>query len=776
MFMTVREERKDCPVHLDTFIIDLALIMGASAVVSVLFKKLHLPTVLGYITAGFLISPHFTLLPTVVETDNVQTWSTIGIVFLMFGLGLEFSFTKLSRVGSSAIITAMTVMSGMTVTGIALGHILGFGRMDAVFLGCMLSMSSTMIIMKAFEEYGLKDQRSSSLVLGALVVEDVGGIFMIIVLSAVAVGSGVSSGALISELGFMLLMLVVWLALGIYLIPTVLKKTRGLLSEELLLIISLAICFGMVVISHAIGFSEALGAFMGGSILAGTVSGERIEELVHPLKDMFGAVFFVSVGMMIIPAYLVEYLVPILIISAVTIAGQMALSTLGILLSGQSGYTAVKGGSAMVQIGEFSFILAALGRDLRATAGYLLPVIVFVAVITIFLTPVFIKTADRRYEFLRRHTPERLRVFLSRYTSDRRETSDNTRDWKHYMATYTGRTVVIGALLFLLYYAGSTRLLPLFEERFGGTTGAVLCCLLIMVLMVPLISLLLGRRSATFKKLWLSSETNRLPLTLLRALQMGLSLLFILLVMVRVLPVRAIWLVPFSLLLLAVAVRSDFLRGRSLKIEARFMANFNEKILHNRKEAQDGHWLGDRVCVVQFGLADTVGSTTVRELLEDRINDVLIIKIVREGRHINMPGPDEALFSGDSLYAMAGREQLAGYIKALERAAHIIDPDAPMVSLREYVYTQAFYGIRPEDQIMVSAILTDKDMPFCGKSIRNCGFKNDYKGFIVALERENLMIVDPPVDTYIEPKDLLWVVGGQTMAARLLEDGILGDL
>ena len=257
-------------MHLDTFIIDLALIMGASAIVSILFRKLHLPTVLGYITAGFLISPHFTLLPTVVETDNIQTWSTIGIVFLMFGLGLEFSFVKLSRVGSSAIITAMTVMSGMTVVGITLGHMLGFGRMDAVYLGCMLSMSSTMIIMKAFEEYGLKEERSSSLVLGALVVEDVGGIFMIIVLSAISVGSGISGGELVSKLGIMLLMLVVWLALGIYLLPTLLKKTRGLLGEESLLILSLAICFGMVVISHEIGFSEALGAFMGGSILAGT--------------------------------------------------------------------------------------------------------------------------------------------------------------------------------------------------------------------------------------------------------------------------------------------------------------------------------------------------------------------------------------------------------------------------------------------------------------------------------------------------------------------------
>lgn len=764
-------------MHLDTFIIDLALIMGASAIISILFRRLHLPTVLGYITAGFLISPHFTLLPTVVETDNIQTWSTIGIVFLMFGLGLEFSFVKLSKVGSSAIITAMTVMSGMVVTGVALGHALGFGRMDAVFLGCMLSMSSTMIIMKAFEEYGLKNEQSSSLVLGALVVEDVGGIFMIIVLSAISVGTGVSGGELVSKLGIMLLMLVVWLALGIYLLPTILKKTKHLLTEESLLILSLAICFGMVVISHEIGFSEALGAFMGGSILAGTVSGERIEEMVNPLKDMFGAVFFVSVGMMIIPSYLIEYLVPILVITVVTIIGQMVLSTLGILLSGQSGYTAVKGGSAMVQIGEFSFILAALGRDLGATGEYLLPVIVLVAVITIFLTPLFIKTADRRYAFLHRHLPDKWLAVIAKYTSERRGTSDNSGDWKHYIATYTGRTVVIGAILFLLYYIGYTRVMPVLTDRFGDMTGRILCCLLIILLMVPLISLLLSRRSATFKKLWLSSTTNRMPLTLLRALQTGLSLFFIMLIMIRTLKVNFLWLIPVGLLLLAVAVRSDFLRGQSLKIEARFMANFNEKVLHNRRETwKNEHWLDDRVCVVEFGLADAGTTTNVRLLLDDRINDVLIIKIVRDGRHINMPGPEEAIRTGDQLYAMAGKEQLEGYIKALEREDHIKEPDGPMVTLREYVMAQAFLGIRPEDQIMVSAIQVEKEMTFSGRSIRNCEFKNDYKGFIVALERDNLSIVDPPVDTIIEPGDLLWVVGGQEMAQRLLEDDILENL
>lgn len=629
-------------MHPDTLISDLALIMAASAAVSILFKKLHLPTVLGYITAGFLISPNFTLLPTVVSLDDINTWSAIGIVFLMFGLGLEFSFKKLSSVGSSAIITALTVMSGMVVVGMTVGHILGFAKTDAIFLGCMLSMSSTMVILKTFEEYGIQQERSASLVLGALVVEDVGGIFMIIILSAAFMGTDKSGSELAAQLVFMLLMLVVWLVLGIYLIPTVLKKTRKLLSEELLLVFALAVCFGMVVISHLIGFSEALGAFMGGSILAGTVSGERIEELVRPLKDTFGAVFFVSVGMMIVPSYLFAYIGPILLISLVTIAGQMTLATLGILLSGQTGDTAVKGGSSMVQIGEFSFILATLGQDLGATSDFLLPVIVLVAVITIFLTPVFIKSADRRYALIEKRLPKRFRAFLRKYTSEKREASDNSRDWKRYMSIYVTRTLAVGAILALLAFAGYTRVLPAMIGRLGQWPGTALCCLVILLLMAPLITLLITHKSSTFKKLWLSDTTNRLPLTLLRVLQMSMCTFFIALFLGRTLGISFLWLLPAGLVILGIAARSDFLRGQSLKLEARFMANFNEKILHSRKEEwKEDHWIEDRVFVVPFWLTEGEADTTVRLILEDRINDVLIIKIVRGGTHINMPGPEE---------------------------------------------------------------------------------------------------------------------------------------
>lgn len=299
----------------------MALITIAAGVVTLIFKKLKLPIVLGYIVAGFLISPNFTYLPTVVESADIHVWANIGVVFLMFGLGLEFSFKKLATVGGSAFIVALTVMGAMVLIGTGVGSLLGWGKMDCIFLGCMLSMSSTMIILKAYEEDGLKEKKFAQLILSTLIIEDIVGIFMMIILSTISVSQNVSGGAMFGEIGMMLMYLVIWLLLGIYLIPTLLKKASKLMNEEMMVIVSVAICLGMVVIANFIGFSEALGAFMAGSILAGTVRAGYIERLIKPIKDLFGAIFFVSVGMMIEPELLAEYVVPILIITMVTILG-----------------------------------------------------------------------------------------------------------------------------------------------------------------------------------------------------------------------------------------------------------------------------------------------------------------------------------------------------------------------------------------------------------------------------------------------------------------------
>lgn len=762
--------------HLDTFIIDLALIMAAAGAVTLIFKRFKLPVVLGYILAGFLISPNFVWLPTVVELDNIETWGNIGIVFLMFGLGLEFSFMKLRTVGHAAIVTALTVICGMIPLGYLVGKMLGWSNMNSVFLGCMISMSSTMVILKAYEEYHMKKQKFASIVLGALVIEDILGIFMMIVLSTISVSRSTGGSQLMLHLGTLLVYLLAWVFLGVLLIPTLLRKTKRFLNDETLLIISVAICLSMVVIANLIGFSEALGAFLGGSILAGTISAERIDRLITPIKDMFGAVFFVSVGMMIVPGMLVKYIVPILIISAVTIVGQMTLSIIGILFSGQTLNTAVRGGMSMVQVGEFSFILAALGKTLDVTGVFLFPIVVCVSIITIITTPIFMKNSGRMYTFLDRVIPDRLRVILRRYTRDTGGSQESS-DWKVFMKRYALRSGITMTLLFIIYQAATRQMLPFMIRTFDGFTGYGLTALAAMVLMMPVISLMWYDRSSLYKKLWLTSRYNHFPLVALRMARLVFAVFMIVITLEELLDISVWILIPLSLILMIIIFRSEYMRSRSIKMEMSFVANMNERILHKRKKERkdEKKWLGDSLYVVEFGMDQPGICTSIRMLHDTRMVDARIIKIIREGKHINMPGPDEEMCTGDVITAMGRRDKLENYLMILESAEHIRQPEEKPMTLREYVYREIFAKVPPEDQIMLCVIPVGKDTPFAGKSIRNSEFKDSYGGFIIALERDNLSIPDPDIGAVIEEGDIVWAIGTKRMADKLLSDGLMEE-
>ena len=773
--------------HLDTFIIDLALIMAAAGVVTIVFKRFRLPVVLGYILAGFLISPHFVWLPTVVEMDNIETWGNIGIVFLMFGLGLEFSFKKLKTVGHSAIVTALTVICGMVPSGFLVGRMLGWNNMNSIFLGCVISMSSTMVILKAYEEYQLKREQFAGIVLGALVIEDILGIFMLIVLSTISVSRNADGGDLAAHLGLLMVYLAAWLVLGILLIPTLLRKTRKLHNDETLVIISIAICLGMVVIANWIGFSEALGAFLGGSILAGTISAEKIEMLIKPIKDLFGAVFFVSVGMMIIPSMLIKYWMPILIITIVTIIGQMLFSTIGILVSGQTMRTAVRGGMSMVQIGEFSFIVATLGNTLDVTGEFLFPVVVCVSVITIMLTPVFMKNSQKVYMWLYKMVPGRFHDLLKKYTKDSEETQE-TSDWMLFMKRYAVRTILTSMMLFIIYQLGTRKIFPFMTDHFDDPANQMMAAVVTVVLMIPFISLMWYDRSSLFKKLWLTSSYNRLPLVALRVARMMIAVFMLALVLDKMLDTSLLVLIPLSLLLVLIVIRSEYMRGRSIKMEMSFLTNVNERILHKHKmeRTDDKKWLGKSLYVVEFGLTDPGFCTTVRLMHETRMADARIIKIVRGGDaeqggkkkrdYINMPGPDEEICTGDVITAMGRKDKLENYLLLLEQDENIDTPEDEPVTLREYVYGEVFRRVPAEEQIMLCAIPVEKETEFAGRSIKNSMFKETYGGFVIGLERGDLSIPDPHIDVVLEPGDVIWAIGDQSMADKLLSDGLLDDI
>jgi CPA2 family monovalent cation:H+ antiporter-2 len=318
--------------HLKPLISDLGLILMTAAVAVLLFKKIKQPLVLGYLIAGFLAGPHFVFFPTVKEVSSVEVWAEIGVIFLLFSLGLEFSFKKLMKVGGTASITAVVQIISMIIIGYFVGQWIGWKSMDSIFLGVILSISSTTIILKTFDELGVKSQKFAGIVLGSLIVQDIVAILMMVLLSTIAVSQQFSGGELLLSVLKLIFFLTIWFVGGIFFIPTLLKKAKNILTDEMLLIISLALCLMMVILADSVGFSPALGAFIMGSIIAETTQAEHIEHLVKPVKDLFGAVFFVSVGMLINPETLYEYALPVAILTVVVIIGQSVSSTIGALI------------------------------------------------------------------------------------------------------------------------------------------------------------------------------------------------------------------------------------------------------------------------------------------------------------------------------------------------------------------------------------------------------------------------------------------------------------
>ena len=765
-------------MHLDSLVADLALILIVAGAVTLIFRKLKQPVVLGYIVAGFLISPNFQYIPTIVERADIGVWADIGVIFLMFGLGLEFSFKRIATVGGSAFTIAMTVMTAMLFIGTGVGHLMGWSKMDCIFLGGMLSMSSTMIILKAYEEYDLKKKDFAQLVLGTLVIEDIAGIFMLVVLSTISVSKNVSGAALGMELGLLITYLLIWLLLGIYIIPTVLKRVSRLLTDELLVVLSLGICFLMVVVANAIGFSSALGAFVAGSILAGTVRGERIEWLVSPIKDLFGAIFFVSVGMLIQPDLLVKYLAPIIILSIITMLGQKLFSTIGILLSGQTLHTAVRGGASMVQIGEFSFIVATLGMSLGVISGHLYPIIVCVSVITAFLTPAFIKVSEREAAFYERHLPRKLKLFLKRNTSSEQSRFTMDEDWFAFTRQLAVRTAIGSLFMFMIYLGGKEFLWPFMEETISNTFAAKATTAGIMILlMVPFISIMHGIDSGLFVKLWTKHRTNHLPLITLRTIRVLISACFIALVL------RHVFRIPFPILVLIAAIpiiliiRSEWITGVTIDMEMRFLANFSEKTLARQKKERglrgQAHWLNESLFVAEFRVIDTQIRNTIYDFANNPAFRVTVIRIIRGNKVINMPTAEDRVEPGDILHVMGTRDEVDACTMLLEEYKCIEYTEREDIRLKEYIYGQNFYDIPERDRLACLPLKVEANMDFVRKSIKNSNIRPRYKATIIGIERGDLPIINPDIETVIRKGDLLWLMGGSIMADRLIENDIL---
>ena len=448
--------------ELAPLISDLALILICAGLMTLIFKRLKQPLVLGYIVAGFLASPHFSLTPSVIDTASIHTWSEIGVIFLLFALGLEFSFKKLMKVGGAAVIAACFIIFSMIMIGMTVGWLFGWKSMDCLYLGGMLAMSSTTIIYKAFDDLGLRQQRFAGLVLSILIIEDILAIVLMVLLSTVAVSQNFEGGEMVFSIAKLVFFLILWFVVGIYLIPIFLKRSKKWVSNETMLILSLAMCFGMVVLAAKVGFSPAFGAFIMGSILAETVEAETIEKLVAPVKDLFGAIFFVSVGMMVDPAMIVAYIGPIITITLAILLGQIIFGTCGVILSGQPLKMAMQCGFSLTQIGEFAFIIASLGVSLNVTSSFLYPIVVAVSVITTFLTHYMIRLAVPAYTIVEKRMPEKWKQMLEQYASGL-QTVNHENNWKKLLLDVTRMVSIYSVLCVAVILVSFQFVMPIFR-------------------------------------------------------------------------------------------------------------------------------------------------------------------------------------------------------------------------------------------------------------------------------------------------------------------------
>ena len=567
--------------ELEPLIADLALILICAGAMTLLFKKLKQPVVLGYIVAGFLASPNMTYMPSVTDMEGVHTWSDIGVIFLLFALGLEFSFKKILKMGAAPIIAAVSVIMGMMLVGAFTGGLFGWGKMDCIYLGGMLAMSSTTIIFKAFDDMGLREKRFANLVLSVLIIEDILAIVLMVMLSTMAVSKEVESSQMIASILKLVFFIVLWFVTGIYFIPLFLRKVKTLMSNETMLITALAMCFGMVVFASAVGFSSAFGAFVMGSILAETVEAERTEHLVTPVKDLFGAVFFVSVGMMVDVALIVEYIVPILCIIAAIMLGQTILSTGGFLLAGQPLKRAMQCSFSLTQIGEFAFILATLGTSLHVTSDFLYPIVVAVSVFTTFTTPYMIRLAEPAYSIIARTLPQRWQAKLESNASDEEEpeTEEQQNLWrdclKQLAVIILIHSVLCLAIIALMLIYGKPFIAGMLSQPWADIVTASLTIMICAPFLWTLMRL--GSRSEKVLTLWNSGRSARVKVLALQLLRIVIGAAFVSFILGHtvhwsgMLGIFVVLAVVFSI------VFSPRLKKRGEKMTKTFIENLSER-------------------------------------------------------------------------------------------------------------------------------------------------------------------------------------------------------
>lgn len=737
--------------QLTPLISDLALILICAGIMTLIFKKLKQPLVLGYIVAGFICTPHFKFTPSVVDSASIHIWSEIGVIFLLFALGLEFSFKKLMKVGGSAVISACTIIFCMILVGVFVGWTFGWNRMDCIYLGGMLAMSSTTIIYKAFDDMGLRQQRFAGLALSILILEDILAIVLMVMLSTMAVSQNFEGGEMVYSILKLLFFLILWFVVGIYGIPLFLKRVRKLMSDETLLIVSLALCFGMVYLAALVGFSPAFGAFIMGSILSETIESEHIGKLVSPVKDLFGAIFFVSVGMMVDPAMIVEYKYQILVIVLAVLLGQTIFGTTGVLLSGQPLKTAMQCGFSLTQIGEFAFIIASLGVSLKVTSHFLYPIVVAVSVITTFLTPYMIRLAVPAYNVIDKYMPSRWRRLLDRYSSGA-SVANYSNNWKKLVIAII-RIVLIYAVLSIAVTALFLHfIVPLATDMLGDLWGRILGAALTIAAIAPFLRAMIMKknRSEEFKSLWSDSRFNHAPLISIILLRIVIAIGFIVFIIENLFRASAALMVGIAIIVVCAMILSRFLKKQSIVLERTFVRNLHYKEIQQEYLGEKQPEYAGRLLDRDLHLSDFLipaesawAGKTLRELDLGKKYDVHVASIIRGKHRLNIPDGNTCIFPNDLIQVIGTDEQLSLFASVAEKAIHTYDDED--------------FG---KHEMKLKQFVVAKDSPFVGHSIIECGIRNKYHCLVVGIESAGEDVLrTPQVHMPLKEDDVVWVVG-----------------
>ena len=746
---------------LEPMIKDLALILFTAGVMTLIFKKLGQPLVLGYIVAGFLAGPHFGLIPSVADTVNVHLWSDIGVIFLLFALGLEFSFKKILKVGGSAAVAALVIIVGMIFLGFTVGTAFGWQKMDALFLGGMIAMSSTTIIYKAFDDLGLRKKQFTGLVLSILILEDVLAVVLMVMLSTIAVSSSVDGMELVKSIAKLAFFLILWFVVGLYLIPLFLKKARKLFTGETLLVVSLGLCFGMVVFAAAMGFSAAFGAFIMGSILAETLEAERIDKLVSPVKDLFGAVFFVSVGMMVDPAMIAEYAVPIVVITLTVIIGQAFFASLGVLLSGQSPKTAIECGFSLTQIGEFAFIIAALGQALGVTSNFLYPIVVAVSVITIFLTPYMIRLSGPFYGFLSKHLPEKW-VSAAEKISDRATTrTEDSSNWKKYLKSSFSTVIIYGIVSVALTTVSFIWFIPIVDSFFAPTVAKIISAVSILLVLAPFIYTIMFRHtfSDQFKILWNENRSYAPALVAIVVFRIIISMGFVFNVLFHIFHFRGILVFLLAFIILLFMMSSRLVRRQSAKIESTFKDNLRAREAREEYLGKKQPEYASRLISKDLHFADFVipgdsawaGQTLAELNLGNRFG-VHVASILRGNVRVNIPDARERVYPQDVIQVIGSDTDMDRFSEELKASGSVQDDNIALSS-----------------EMILHQVIVNEKSPFIGKNIRECGIRSKYHCLIAGVETKDGKLHQPAVDIPFIKGDVIWVVGQKADVNALVQ-------